>query len=605
MKCILQLIKKCYSFVVLTYSVIVFRYSAIAQMDTVSVASDTIGGNGGNLNTAVSVKIKAGTLSKTVFKLEPHGYYMLTDTIKVPKQQHLTIVADEPGTTQETAPSQILWSTNAKGTNYINFDCYGSITLKNVQLLYATAAGSQTGTTLQIEDDSIATVNGTGEVAEFDGVLFDYSACPYNGSGAVGVMAKHFRGTFKNCYFRNCVDAHYRYYGRAVSFPYNTTGYHTDSLTFENCTFANMGYVLMQENTEYSDFVKFNHCTFLNVMTVTLESGWWRDLAVTNSIFVNSFMLGEEVGEWLTTLQIRGGTVTIDSISNFGFTVPFNESDRHILLSHCSCSYDPWLRNWFNNDDNPIYLDWKSWRTIGANDHIVLEPMLDSTTRVFFDSVSNGKKMFPYMNRSCLYDSTDPRFIVPPTDSSLLKTYLYMKWCTGADLNWSWNVTDDLSLTWPMNENLAYTNDTLLHAGMGGFPLGDLYHWFPVQYASWKEQASLEHLKISNYLNTGVDTVTTGIGKQIGVVANYELSQNYPNPFNPLTKINYQLPTSGSVTLKIYDVLGRETATLVNGVRQAGSYTAEWNAAKYSSGVYFCKLYANNVTVIKKLVLIK
>ena len=85
----------------------------------------------------------------------------------------------------------------------------------------------------------------------------------------------------------------------------------------------------------------------------------------------------------------------------------------------------------------------------------------------------------------------------------------------------------------------------------------------------------------------------------------YSLSQNYPNPFNPSTKINFAIPKQGLVTLKIYDILGREVRTLVNEVKSAGSYTIDFNASEFSSGVYFYKLESNSFTDIKKMMLIK
>jgi hypothetical protein len=85
----------------------------------------------------------------------------------------------------------------------------------------------------------------------------------------------------------------------------------------------------------------------------------------------------------------------------------------------------------------------------------------------------------------------------------------------------------------------------------------------------------------------------------------FALSQNYPNPFNPTTVINYQLPVNSFVTLKIYDVLGREVATLINEKQNAGYYRATFNASSLSSGIYFYRLHAGSFTQTKKLVLIK
>lgn len=85
----------------------------------------------------------------------------------------------------------------------------------------------------------------------------------------------------------------------------------------------------------------------------------------------------------------------------------------------------------------------------------------------------------------------------------------------------------------------------------------------------------------------------------------YQLYQNYPNPFNPATIIKYDLPQAGHVVLKVYDILGREVATLVNEEETAGTYTLKFNGAKLSSGVYFYNLRAGSYTNTKKLLLLK
>jgi hypothetical protein len=80
-----------------------------------------------------------------------------------------------------------------------------------------------------------------------------------------------------------------------------------------------------------------------------------------------------------------------------------------------------------------------------------------------------------------------------------------------------------------------------------------------------------------------------------GIPTTYSLFQNYPNPFNPSTAISYQLSAVSTVSLKIYDVLGRELVTLVDGQRQPGTYTVHWDASSYPSGVYLYRLRADDV----------
>ena len=98
---------------------------------------------------------------------------------------------------------------------------------------------------------------------------------------------------------------------------------------------------------------------------------------------------------------------------------------------------------------------------------------------------------------------------------------------------------------------------------------------------------------------TGIRNINTELpGK-------FKLYQNYPNPFNPTTKIKFELPLNSFVTVKVYSLLGKEVATLVNQSLNAGTYEADWSAADFSSGVYFARISAGNYTETKKMTLIK
>jgi len=90
------------------------------------------------------------------------------------------------------------------------------------------------------------------------------------------------------------------------------------------------------------------------------------------------------------------------------------------------------------------------------------------------------------------------------------------------------------------------------------------------------------------------------------VLANeFRLLQNYPNPFNPATTIEYSIPENSIVTLKVYDILGKEVASIFNEYQNQGSYIVNWNASSLSSGVYIYKLTAGNYSDTKKMVLSK
>jgi subtilisin family serine protease len=90
-----------------------------------------------------------------------------------------------------------------------------------------------------------------------------------------------------------------------------------------------------------------------------------------------------------------------------------------------------------------------------------------------------------------------------------------------------------------------------------------------------------------------------------GIPQKYTLGQNYPNPFNPATKISFDIPNSELVTIKVYNVLGKEISTLVNEVKDAGSYVAGFNGSGHSSGTYFYKIQAGEFTQVKKMILLK
>ena len=91
----------------------------------------------------------------------------------------------------------------------------------------------------------------------------------------------------------------------------------------------------------------------------------------------------------------------------------------------------------------------------------------------------------------------------------------------------------------------------------------------------------------------------------VGVPSNFSLSQNYPNPFNPSTKINFDLPVDGNVSIKIFDMSGKEVMTLVNEVKTAGYYSVNFNGASLSSGIYFYTIQSGSFVSTKKMTLIK
>jgi hypothetical protein len=153
---------------------------------------------------------------------------------------------------------------------------------------------------------------------------------------------------------------------------------------------------------------------------------------------------------------------------------------------------------------------------------------------------------------------------------------------------------------WPIPEDLSYSDTDLKTGGTNGFPVGDL-NWFPAEKTAWVAQKDAEHAKLLWMLNNGTLSVpSTGTLPEA-----YALEQNYPNPFNPTTTISYTLPHASSVSLRVFDVLGREVATLVNGDITAGKHEVPFDAKGLASGTYMYKLTSGDYTQVKKMMVVK
>jgi L-ascorbate metabolism protein UlaG (beta-lactamase superfamily) len=124
--------------------------------------------------------------------------------------------------------------------------------------------------------------------------------------------------------------------------------------------------------------------------------------------------------------------------------------------------------------------------------------------------------------------------------------------------------------------------------------VADTYTSTDVRVMAWGER-----LVVAN----GV--VTNDEGSQDGHPTDFALSQNYPNPFNPRTNFDLRLPTSCHVTIKVFDLLGQEVGVLVDDLKNAGIYRVCWDASKLPSGVYVCRLFAENHVLARKMVLLK
>ena len=100
--------------------------------------------------------------------------------------------------------------------------------------------------------------------------------------------------------------------------------------------------------------------------------------------------------------------------------------------------------------------------------------------------------------------------------------------------------------------------------------------------------------------------MVTGVEQELGIVPEkFELSQNYPNPFNPSTVIKFNIAKAGFVSLKVYDITGKEVAALVNQELSKGKFSIYFDASNLASGTYIYQLTANGTKISKKMMLLK
>jgi hypothetical protein len=136
-------------------------------------------------------------------------------------------------------------------------------------------------------------------------------------------------------------------------------------------------------------------------------------------------------------------------------------------------------------------------------------------------------------------------------------------------------------------------------------------HYLGVTYGYYVNQGQNEQPKglrrfLGDY-NTGAILLTTAVSQTEngGLPARYSLEQNYPNPFNPATHIEFTVPKTSSVQLRVYNMLGQEVATLVNGTVAAGSHTVSFDGSRLASGIYIYRLVAGSFINSMKMVLVK
>ncbi|HPN34358.1 MAG TPA: T9SS type A sorting domain-containing protein [bacterium] len=415
------------------------------------------------------------------------------------------------------------------------------------------------------EPDPFFKMNGQLIRADAPGKVFVLDGCIIN--NAAQVLLRSSSGNRKiqltNCIMANAGQLSSNDPGNGRCFDFRDAV--TDSLILRNCTFVNgIDRIIRHRDANKKNnmlgYVEIDHCTVVNwlgTFGVFMLGDLGTKLKMTNNLLYNPMILG-----WDTNDPWR--------ILEFELPGEFDENGHGKMTM---------LNDEPNDNINPVFevhhnvVCWEPEVTQYWQQVNVAKPLF-ATERIL--SKLDAGLGAPYVEASVQLAN------IPKNGLDIVKWYHntgdpakpYQGAVTTADVD----LDRRTNQYWDQEFNCAYTTDNIAFIGSDRKPVGD---------TNWMSKlTAVEHRR----------TVTPTA---------FELEQNFPNPFNPATKINYTIDKPGRVMLKMYNVLGKEMATLVDEVQSAGAYSVTWDASTLPSGVYIYTLQSGSQIMSKKLLLMK
>jgi hypothetical protein len=523
-----------------------------------------------------------------VYMLKANGTYPLVNSPNTPRP---TVIVGEDKTSivknsnASSAPPVICgakWEggSNTGGINYVE-----NLTVKNCSIVPADAAADLGW--------NFFWCNGVGKTLTLDNNLLERTRWVLFATG--NANEKYF---IRNNYFVNLNGQ-----------PCRRNGGVFDGFNFMDTMWVENNTHIMTQGSMYKlrgypfKRIVFNHNTFINCSGyMFLDLGYQTAMSTTNNIFVNCNvqpypgLASIDVGEQ----DVDGLPMGLVNLHDFpvGDTTydKYRAMPRRYLFEKNVVYWDPSLADMITTLNTGAVNGVTAWK-----DQMII--MNTRTAAMFADNTT-----YPYLilgtNYTTVPTFTDSKDLLT-TQTAALKTFSLSTVDTSSTAllpDWRLvNVGADFYVysDWPIPVDLSYTNPTLLTGATGGFPVGDL-NWFPTQKASWLAQRAAEYQAIDAQIG-----ITSDVAGQSDVPVKFQLDQNYPNPFNPTTTISFTLTHAGMTTLKVFNALGQEVATLVNGNTEAGTHKVQFNAAGMASGVYFYKLTSGNFAQVMKMALVK
>jgi hypothetical protein len=565
------------------------QYVSRVSGDTLFVKDDADFGGGNTLyNLTVSDSLAPAT---RVYFLKAAGTYSCNDNPVSSKTYKTIIMGPEQNIKKSTMPPPVVSGYYATGINTSGgMNCRNDLLVKNIDLAIGNSEGNPGGW-------AFFNFSAAGQKLQVDNCIMEHTWWCWVGGPPASSVVK-----FTNDYFVNLTGHACRRNGGVTDFNSGSAN-NQDTLLVENCTHVNTQGIIYKFRPGYTvNRAIFNHNDFIDCSRdVIMSNGDQTNLSITNNIYVNcqlqaycSVLATSDAGE-VDPGGLAMGLVNVREDSTF----LANVVTHGVYVDKNLTYWDPSLSDivtTLNTSAVDGHTDWVSQmirmntRTEALFANAAFPRLTNGTwfsklpafhsTDVLFTTQLASVKNFSLATVDTSYGTTMPSWRQPGNEPTTSPNFVYYDW--------------------PIPIDLSYTDGDVLTAGLGGFPLGDL-GWFPTQYAAWKAQYATEMGNIQHVVDNG----PTGVATQNGLPGTFQLQQNYPNPFNPSTDISYTITKAGNVTLKVYNMLGQDVATLVNGHQAANTYKVNFNASGLSSGVYFYKLSAGSNEMIKKMVLMK
>ena len=532
--------------------------------------------------------------------------YLQDRSITLPSDRPTTIVGEYApmvgGTAEDQRPPLIAGTVDAQG-DPINFQMMivqNDLTVKNAAAMTAATDGSQGWFFFEVTSDD--------RNVHFENVLHEHNIWTFIQSNAASGTSLNIHDS----YFVNMSGHSCRRNGGI----YDSENHPLEELVVENTTHVHGAGMLYKFRNHPPNRVFINQNTFVNITGQLLTTfGYESNVIVSNNLFVNSNIQAYAPsldGNETDQDNLPHGIINVNHLPE---GIDVDDADRKYLVVDNAVYWDDRLDaivEDLNADgidcgdcNDPEYQTSPEWMTQMIT--------MNSRTQEMFDN----NDQYPLMNEARWHEG-NPEFA---DDGGLMSQEIMddiIAWAYNAvraDNEYEmgkWRHPDNpaednwINFDWPVAADLSYSNSAFLTAAYGNerdYPVGDL-NWFPEEKAAWAAERDVLHNMLVTTQESGIETSVDELAGQ-ETPSSIALGQNYPNPFNPTTLIHFEIDSDMDVRLEVYNTVGQHVATLVNGHRQKGTHSVNFDASGLASGTYMYRLTAGDHVMTRSMTLIK